>query len=323
MLTLPVHTVTSSVYCHFVLSVFPFVLHLYSYCHIIAWFFFAFGSSVRLLEYPFGILGILHSWFIKHLSLYYLQFDDHCNLIVVTTNADIHTTSNGQQTDSTTTMLTTHEKTTDQITTLSDITTTDLRTTSYSTTDLPTTTTVMTTTDSQTTSDAITTTYSPTTTASQTTSDSITTTYSPTTTDSQTTSDSITTYSLTTTDSQTTSDSITTTNAPTTTSMMTTTDSQTTSDSITTTILQTTTDRTTVESISYRCSVDAVIYASTLSEVWLFMDGYIQIYSAISDLTTTNFRREKITDIFIDGPSSLEAGYFDGTNTVLIKGNIL
>ena len=105
--------------------------------------------------------------------------------------------------------------------------------------------------------------------------------------------------------------------------MMTTTDSQTTSDSITTTILQTTTDRTTVASISYRCSVDAVIYASTLSEVWLFMDGYIQIYSAISDLTTTNFRREKITDIFIDGPSSLEAGYFDGTNTVLIKGNIL
>jgi hypothetical protein len=48
---------------------------------------------------------------------------------VVTTNADIPTTSNGQQTDSTTTMLTTHEKTTDQITTLSDITTTDLRTT--------------------------------------------------------------------------------------------------------------------------------------------------------------------------------------------------
>jgi hypothetical protein len=78
-------------------------------------FFFAFGSSVRLLEYLFGILGILHSWFIKHLSLYYLQFDDHCNLIVVTTNADIPTTSNGQQTDSTTTMLTTHEKTTDQI----------------------------------------------------------------------------------------------------------------------------------------------------------------------------------------------------------------
>lgn len=74
--------------------------------------------------------------------------------------------------------------------------------------------------------------------------------------------------------------------------------------------------------ISYTCSVDAAIYRISNGEIWLFFDKYIQIYTSVNDLTTSNFRREDLTNIFTDAPSKVDAGYSDGTNTMLVKGKI-
>lgn len=70
----------------------------------------------------------------------------------------------------------------------------------------------------------------------------------------------------------------------------------------------------------YECSVNAAIYLDSKQEIWLFFDQHIQKYTSVNDLTTSNFQRENLADLFKDAPAQLEAGYFDGTNTILIKG---
>ncbi|XP_063431172.1 uncharacterized protein LOC134713827 [Mytilus trossulus] len=79
----------------------------------------------------------------------------------------------------------------------------------------------------------------------------------------------------------------------------------------------------TTTTISYTCSVDAAIYSISNGEIWLFFDKYIQIYTSVNDLTTSNFRREHLTDIFTDAPSKVDAGYSDGTNTMLVKDQMI
>ncbi|XP_071170882.1 uncharacterized protein [Mytilus edulis] len=69
----------------------------------------------------------------------------------------------------------------------------------------------------------------------------------------------------------------------------------------------------------YECSVNAAIYLDSKQEIWLFFDQHIQKYTSVNDLTTSNFQRENLADLFKDAPAQLEAGYFDGTNTILIK----
>lgn len=70
----------------------------------------------------------------------------------------------------------------------------------------------------------------------------------------------------------------------------------------------------------YECSVNAAIFFDSKREIWLFFDRYIQKYTSVNDLTTSNFQKENLADIFRDAPAQLDAGYFVGSNTILIKG---
>ncbi|XP_063435605.1 location of vulva defective 1-like [Mytilus trossulus] len=69
----------------------------------------------------------------------------------------------------------------------------------------------------------------------------------------------------------------------------------------------------------YECSVNAAIYFDSKGQIWLFFDKHIQKYTSVNDLTTSNFQRENLADILKDAPAQLDAGYFDGTYTILIK----
>ena len=68
------------------------------------------------------------------------------------------------------------------------------------------------------------------------------------------------------------------------------------------------------------CKVDAAVNVAINNEIWFFIGNYIQIYSSMNDLTSLNFRKENIVSIFPEIKTPVDAGYFDGTNTIIIKG---